>query len=108
MHVRVQSWLLFPIQIYINGHEWLAHKMDRHGSGVFTEEDSLGAYIDGFFISDKLWNEGPTSVLSGIAIILWGSLAGEWLRSNRSGDRKAAGLAQAGIATVILGGIAKI
>lgn len=74
-----------------------------YGSGVFTEEGNLGSYIDRFFISGNLWNEGPTSVLSGIAIILWGSLAGEWLRSNRSGDRKAAGLAQAGIATVVLG-----
>lgn len=31
MHVRLQSWLPFPIQIYVNGHEWLAKKMTRHG-----------------------------------------------------------------------------
>jgi hypothetical protein len=31
MHVRLQSWMPFPIQIYINGHSWLAQKMDRHG-----------------------------------------------------------------------------
>lgn len=74
-----------------------------HGSGVLTEEGSLGSYIDRFFISGNLWNEGPTSVLSGIAIILWGSLAGEWLRSNRPGNRKAAGLALAGAASLILG-----
>jgi predicted acyltransferase len=74
-----------------------------HGSGVFTEEGNLASYIDRLFISDKLWNEGPTSVLSGISIILWGSLVGDWLRSNRSGNRKAAGLFLAGIASVILG-----
>jgi hypothetical protein len=30
MHVRIQSWLPFTIQVYINGHEWLARKLDRH------------------------------------------------------------------------------
>jgi predicted acyltransferase len=74
-----------------------------HGSGVLTEEGSLGSYIDRFFISGKLWNEGPTSVLSGVAIILWGSLAGEWLRTNRPGNRKAAALALAGVAGIVLG-----
>jgi len=31
MHIRVQTWLPFTVQIYINGHEWLARKMDRYG-----------------------------------------------------------------------------
>lgn len=31
MHVRIPTWLPFNIQVYINGHEWLAKKMDRHG-----------------------------------------------------------------------------
>jgi hypothetical protein len=31
MHIRLQSWFPFSVQIYINGHEWLARKMDRHG-----------------------------------------------------------------------------
>jgi hypothetical protein len=31
MHVRLQSWFPFEIQVYINGHEWLAREMDRHG-----------------------------------------------------------------------------
>jgi hypothetical protein len=30
MHVRLQTWFPFQIQIYINGHEWLARKLDRH------------------------------------------------------------------------------
>jgi hypothetical protein len=29
MHVRIQSWLPFQIQIYLNGHEWLARQLDR-------------------------------------------------------------------------------
>jgi hypothetical protein len=31
MHVRIQSWFPMTIQIYINGHEWLARKLDKHG-----------------------------------------------------------------------------
>jgi hypothetical protein len=31
MHVRLQSWFPFEIQVYINGHEWLAQEMDRQG-----------------------------------------------------------------------------
>jgi hypothetical protein len=31
LHIRIQTWFPFTIQICINGHEWLARKMDRHG-----------------------------------------------------------------------------
>jgi len=31
MHVRLQTWFPFTIQVYINGHEYLARKMARHG-----------------------------------------------------------------------------
>jgi hypothetical protein len=30
MHVRLPTWFPFTVQIYINGHEWLAGKLDRH------------------------------------------------------------------------------
>jgi hypothetical protein len=30
MHVRIQSWFPFTVQICLNGHEWLARKMKRH------------------------------------------------------------------------------
>jgi len=31
MHIRLQSWFPFDIQIYINGREWLARQLDRRG-----------------------------------------------------------------------------
>jgi hypothetical protein len=31
MSIRIQSWWPFTLQIYINGHEWLAKQMDREG-----------------------------------------------------------------------------
>jgi predicted acyltransferase len=87
---------------------WLASilvPVPGYGAGVFTEEGSLASWIDGQFISGHLWNEGPASTPSGVCIILWGSLAGEWLRSSRSGRHKAAGLALLGLAAVIGGAL---
>ncbi|MDI6795081.1 MAG: hypothetical protein QME81_19810, partial [bacterium] len=31
MHIRLQSWFPFQIQVYINGREWLARQMDKQG-----------------------------------------------------------------------------
>jgi hypothetical protein len=31
MHVRIQGWIPFTIQIYINGREWLCRQLDRRG-----------------------------------------------------------------------------
>jgi hypothetical protein len=31
MHIRLSTWLPFNIQVYINGHEWLARQMTAHG-----------------------------------------------------------------------------
>jgi len=26
IHVKLQTWFPFPLQVYVNGHEWLAHR----------------------------------------------------------------------------------
>lgn len=31
MHIRLQTWFPFTLQVYLNGHEWLARKMTQHG-----------------------------------------------------------------------------
>ena len=31
LHVRITSWFPFMIQVCLNGHDWLARKLDRHG-----------------------------------------------------------------------------
>jgi len=31
IHVKVQTWFPFPLQVYVNGHEWVARRLDRHG-----------------------------------------------------------------------------
>jgi hypothetical protein len=33
MHVRLETWFPLTLQVYVNGHEWLARKLDRHRVG---------------------------------------------------------------------------
>ena len=30
MHLKLQTWFPFQIQVYLDGHDWLANKVDRH------------------------------------------------------------------------------
>lgn len=45
MHVRLQTWLPFPIQVCINGREYLAREMDRAGIG-YEQRDNCFTRID--------------------------------------------------------------
>ena len=45
MHVRLQSWFPFTIQICMNGHEWLARKMKRHDID-FRQVDNAFTWIE--------------------------------------------------------------
>jgi hypothetical protein len=31
MHVKMQTWMPFTVQVYVNGHEWLARQLTRQG-----------------------------------------------------------------------------
>jgi len=39
IHVKLQSWFPFQIQIYVNGREWLARQMDRRGLAYERREN---------------------------------------------------------------------
>jgi len=41
MHVRVQGWIPYEVQIYINGREWLARQLDKAHVGYVRYENSL-------------------------------------------------------------------
>lgn len=43
IHIKIQTWFPMVIQVYVNGHEWLARKLSRHGVG-FTKLDNV--FID--------------------------------------------------------------
>lgn len=44
MHVRLQSWLPFSIQVCVNGREWLARQMDREGL-AYQQRDNCFSYL---------------------------------------------------------------
>jgi len=76
--------------------------------GDLTPQRCLSSYIDQKLIPGELYygygdNEGLFSTLPAICTALLGALAGCWLRSNRSGSQKTAGLAMAGVACVAVG-----
>jgi hypothetical protein len=45
MHVRLQTWFPFTIQVYVNGHEWLARQMLDHRLG-FEQHDNAFTQLD--------------------------------------------------------------
>ena len=47
MHVRLQTWAPYEIQIYINGREWLARQMDQAGIG-YRRSDNKITQVDDF------------------------------------------------------------
>ena len=91
---------------------WLAMiliPVPGHGAGDLTMEGCLSSYIDQQLIPGELYygygdNEGLISTLPATCTVLLGALAGCWLRSDRpGGNRKAAGLAIAGVASLAVG-----
>jgi hypothetical protein len=41
VHVRLQTWFPFTVQIYLNGHDWLARKLERHGIDFHKRENAF-------------------------------------------------------------------
>ena len=41
MHVRLQTWLPFTLQVYVNGHEWLAQQMNRQQLGFVQKHNAF-------------------------------------------------------------------
>jgi len=45
MYVRVQTWFPYTVQVYINGHDWLAQQMTRQRLG-FCQRDNAFVQLD--------------------------------------------------------------
>jgi len=41
IHIRLQTWFPFQIQVYMNGHEWLARQLERRGVGFERYENTF-------------------------------------------------------------------
>jgi predicted acyltransferase len=109
LHTKWRTQAIFVAAVLIL--YWLAAALipvPGFGAGVMTPEGCLSSYIDQRLIPGELYygfgdNEGLISTLPAICTVLIGSLAGLWLRSERPGSRKAAGLAVAGLACAAVG-----
>jgi predicted acyltransferase len=80
------------------------------GPPTLDPETNLGAWLDRRLLGGHLWKqsrtwdpEGVLSTIPAIATTILGLLAGGWLRSERSGNRKVAGLLLAGLVLVVFG-----
>jgi predicted acyltransferase len=82
-----------------------------YGAGVITPQGCLAAYIDQQFLPGKFHTEyygygdsnGILPMLMSVSAAILGALAGHWLRTKRSGNYKAAGLAIAGVICLAAG-----
>lgn len=46
VHVRLQSWFPFTLQVYVNGREWLARQLDRRGLAYQRYDNKLTQVAD--------------------------------------------------------------
>lgn len=58
MHVRVQTWFPFTIQVYVNGHDWLAQQMRRHKL-TFVQNDNAFTHLDAPVAAQRLAERFP-------------------------------------------------
>jgi hypothetical protein len=71
IHVRVQTWFPMPIQIYLNGHEWLARKLASNGVRYTKHENAF------------LWIEDPARAqkfAERFANLNWPKILGRYAR----------------------------
>jgi hypothetical protein len=53
MHVRVQTWFPFTVDICLNGRQWLAHQRDQAGI-AYRQCDNCFVWVDDFAETQKL------------------------------------------------------
>lgn len=78
------------------------------GAGQLTPEGNLASFVDRAVFGAHMWHptgdpEGLLSTISAIATVLFGTFAGEWLRSSRSARAITPGLLGAGVLGLIVG-----
>jgi len=56
MGARLQTWLPCRVQVWINGREWLARKLDQKGI-AYQRHDNCLPWIDDFDAAQKLMNQ---------------------------------------------------
>lgn len=112
LHTRVRGQILVAATILL-GYWALLALVASPGDvmGHFSKEGNLSGYLDRQLLPGKILeryygfgdNEGVLSTLPAVATTLLGVLAGSWLKSMTGPWTKAAGLAAAGVVSLVLG-----
>jgi hypothetical protein len=58
VHFRLQTWFPYAIQVYVNGHDWLARQLLQKRSG-FVQQDNAFTQIDDFPCAQRLARKFP-------------------------------------------------
>ena len=70
MHVKIQTWLPFTVQVYVNGHEWLARKLTQAGV-KFRQVDNAFTWLSNIAaaqrIADRFWRRDWPKLLHRLA-----------------------------------------
>ena len=56
MHVRIQTWMPYTVQVYVNGREWLGRRMDKAGL-AYQRADNCFTWIQDFAQAQALMDE---------------------------------------------------
>jgi hypothetical protein len=71
MYVRLQTWFPFTIQVYVNGHDWLARQMQRRRIG-FVQHDNAFTQLDEPAAGQRLADRFPK--------LRWVKILNRWAR----------------------------
>lgn len=65
LHVRVQTWFPFTLQVCLNGREWLAKSLDQAGVG-YVRRDNCICQVDDLDAAQRLLDEQLTTSWPGL------------------------------------------
>ncbi|RMF66433.1 MAG: hypothetical protein D6743_06375 [Calditrichaeota bacterium] len=71
IYVRLQTWFPYVIQVYVNGHDWLARQMERKGLGFVQRDNAFLALDD---------PKGAQKLAHRFARLRWVRILDRWAR----------------------------
>jgi hypothetical protein len=71
MHLKIQAWIPFKMQVYVNGHEWLTRKPQARGIDFRKADNAL------VWLADVPW---ARELARGFARRDWPKLLARWAR----------------------------
>jgi hypothetical protein len=82
IHIKIETWFPFTVQVYVNGHEWLARKLDRRNI-KYAKVDNTFIELSNFQEAQqcvkKFWRRPWTKLLDMLARRV-NPLLGDWLK----------------------------